>query len=1090
MPLSYVISWRRSVGLVLLMLALSSPLQSQTCLAGVELGTSWTLGPHARLPHFLRLANGTVLLSHSLPTGPAAAREPYVAKSLDDGQSWWPPVRVAVSSGPRLVAGGMAQLPNGDVLFVYHDGNPVDSSAALHDSDSGRLRVARSQDGGETWQDFSIVHQTPVCALWEGVLTYLPDGRLLCHFASEENAPTYPNAIFQSVSWDGGATWSPPTQIIGLPGSRDGVPSVVRIPSGRLLCFFEGQEWADVSSVPCDFIIRYEYSDDEGASWSGGRYLVSKPSSTQAYHRHTAPYATLLPNGKVLVAFYSSEGYAPRPYDVDVDIAYVEADPPYTRWTNARHVTGLPGESDRWGSFLPLDNERLLFTYNKAIGGSAADMPIHEATYNYCAADNFADRIELNGLSGTATAANIMTTKESGEPWHAGNAGGRSAWWKWTAPATGGSVQFSAAGANFDCLVGAYSGSSLGTLVPVGLPRVTSATVAFSTQPGAQYAIAVDGANATSGFIPLLWSFCTAGPEVPSGPNPAEGGFVSSIPFAFSWSPSTSALSYGVLLDGVLAADGLTTSQWRCTTPIEAGPHTWQVRAHNACGDTTGASWSFTAFDLDLVAANFSPATPISAQPGQSVTCSWTVSGPPVYRNIWYEFFASRTGGLDIDRLGGTVTNSPAAWHNGGEVTFSPTDQVLNDMPDGIYTIVAAVNRRSVSTKAEVDYTNNLRPIAGKRLFVHNTNPAVSDLAWLTTPTLTVSGGYFSTSGTLINRGTGASPSYGFWNETAYGVLTGEGAFLPAGYIGAGIKVMTSVAPGQTAAFAQAGYVPAGDWAFAVMADSTDLVAETNETNNYVLFGTPPVPPSGTVDLEITSASLAPSMQAPNELSQSGRLAWSCAVHNNSATDSGDVWFETFASQTGGLDTIRAGTSLTWSEKRNIPAGQTRTFSFNQRFNEIPDGIYTIVAMANRQWTGGPTDPKPVSNRYVMPGRIFLHNPSSAAVNLVWVAPPAVSLDAGRNLTITGTVRNDGTTTSGSFWAETFYGSFSGDGFFGRQGQMGGGQRCEFLAPGATWAFAQTEYLPTGTWVVAVPVDSTDIVPETNETDNYHYVRP
>ena len=469
---------------------------------------------------------------------------------------------------------------------------------------------------------------------------------------------------------------------------------------------------------------------------------------------------------------------------------------------------------------------------------------------------------------------------------------------------------------------------------------------------------------------------------------------------------------------------------------------------------------------------------------------SWTVSGPPVYRNVWYEFFASRTGGLDIDRLGGTVTNSAAAWHNGGEVTYSPPGQVLNYLPDGIYTIVATVNRKTVSTKAEIDFTNNVRPIAGKRLFVHNTSPVVSDLAWLTTPTVTVSGTNVFTSGTIINRGSGPSPAYGFWNETAYGTLNGEGFFFPQGFTWGGSRVPGALQPGETTEFMQVGSVPPGDWVIAVMADSTDLVAETDETNNYVLFGTAPLPPGGTVDLEITSASLASSMLAPNELSQSGRLVWTCAVRNNSATDSGEVWVETFASQTGGLDTIRVGTSLTWSEKRNIPAGQTQTFSFSQRFNEIPDGIYTVLAVVNRQGTGGPGDPKPIDNRFVMPGRVLLHNPSTAEVNLAWVSPPTVSVNGSGYATITGSVRNTGSVASGPFWTEIYYGSFSDDGFYWRKGQMGGGQRCAGLAIGATWPFSQTEPVPQGTWVIAVSTDCTDIVPETNETDNYHYLRP
>ena len=54
--------------------------------------------------------------------------------------------------------------------------------------------------------------------------------------------------------------------------------------------------------------------------------------------------------------------------------------------------------------------------------------------------DEFANATPLSGLSASGSGSNFDATSEPGEPNHAGNAGGHSLWWRWTAPAKG-SVQ-------------------------------------------------------------------------------------------------------------------------------------------------------------------------------------------------------------------------------------------------------------------------------------------------------------------------------------------------------------------------------------------------------------------------------------------------------------------------------------------------------------------------------------------------------------------------------------------------------------------------------------------------------------------------
>ena len=66
--------------------------------------------------------------------------------------------------------------------------------------------------------------------------------------------------------------------------------------------------------------------------------------------------------------------------------------------------------------------------------------------------DNFSSAITISGGQGTTNGTNIRATIESGEPNHAGNAGGASIWYNWTAPASG-SVTIDTIGSTLDTLL-------------------------------------------------------------------------------------------------------------------------------------------------------------------------------------------------------------------------------------------------------------------------------------------------------------------------------------------------------------------------------------------------------------------------------------------------------------------------------------------------------------------------------------------------------------------------------------------------------------------------------------------------------------
>ncbi|HEU4596093.1 MAG TPA: NF038122 family metalloprotease [Pyrinomonadaceae bacterium] len=128
--------------------------------------------------------------------------------------------------------------------------------------------------------------------------------------------------------------------------------------------------------------------------------------------------------------------------------------------------------------------------------------------------DNFVNAVEVVGPAGTVTGTSSNATKETGEPLHAGNRGGHSVWYRWTAPSTG-SITFDTVGSSFDTTLAAYTGSSVGALTPLASNDdiqdgvVRTSRISFSTTAGTTYHIALDGWNGDFGSIVLNWSAST-----------------------------------------------------------------------------------------------------------------------------------------------------------------------------------------------------------------------------------------------------------------------------------------------------------------------------------------------------------------------------------------------------------------------------------------------------------------------------------------------------------------------------------------------------------------------------------------------------
>jgi outer membrane protein assembly factor BamB len=159
--------------------------------------------------------------------------------------------------------------------------------------------------------------------------------------------------------------------------------------------------------------------------------------------------------------------------------------------------------------------------------------------------DSFATPTVLSGRAALLTDVNTYATAQTGDPRILPNTGGHSLWYSWTAPASG-TYQVSAYSADFDPLVGVYTGSALTSLATVGaasggpintndLTPVSSATVSFPAVAGMTYLVLVDGrTDASTGLgtgqytLSLddgLWQAAT-GDSVTCSPSVAADGTV------------------------------------------------------------------------------------------------------------------------------------------------------------------------------------------------------------------------------------------------------------------------------------------------------------------------------------------------------------------------------------------------------------------------------------------------------------------------------------------------------------------------------------------------------------------------------------
>ena len=229
---------------------------------------------------------------------------------------------------------------------------------------------------------------------------------------------------------------------------------------------------------------------------------------------------------------------------------YDEAATTFSSSTNSGVLSSYAGQTVRLLFYVTTDA-----TYGSLTSFDIDDVSlVAGTTANIPSNDNFTNAAPIL-TSPIATDVNTTyASKQTGEPDHAGNAGGHSLWWTCTAPSIG-TVHINTTGSSFETLLAVYAGTNL-----TGLNSVTSdngnnnasglASLSFNAlQPGTVFQIALDGYNGQSGDAVFNFSFTPIPPFPPSLSHRPRPGRMSPTrpwwkapqPTPWMWPPSGSA---------------------------------------------------------------------------------------------------------------------------------------------------------------------------------------------------------------------------------------------------------------------------------------------------------------------------------------------------------------------------------------------------------------------------------------------------------------------------------------------------------------------------------------------------------------------
>lgn len=145
-----------------------------------------------------------------------------------------------------------------------------------------------SEDEGKTWKEMPPIGFP--CVMTFSSIVKLKDGRYLgLYHKGPEGADKPPLGVFQSITADGGFTWSEPKVVAKVDEKNPCEPFVFRSPDGNELCCLMRENTHKGRSLMM-------FSQDEGETWS-------EPADTSWGLTGDRHMGTQLPDGRWVIAF-------------------------------------------------------------------------------------------------------------------------------------------------------------------------------------------------------------------------------------------------------------------------------------------------------------------------------------------------------------------------------------------------------------------------------------------------------------------------------------------------------------------------------------------------------------------------------------------------------------------------------------------------------------------------------------------------------------------------------------------------------------------------------------------------------------------
>ncbi len=147
-----------------------------------------------------------------------------------------------------------------------------------------------SEDDGRTWREMPPLGEAFRCVMAFSSIVQLKDGSYLGMFhRGPDGKDKPPLEVLQSVTRDGGFTWSEPKVVCRVGGKNPCEPYVFRSPSGDELCCLMREN----THKGCSLMM---FSRDEGATWSA-------PEDTPWALTGDRHQGVQLPDGRFVIAF-------------------------------------------------------------------------------------------------------------------------------------------------------------------------------------------------------------------------------------------------------------------------------------------------------------------------------------------------------------------------------------------------------------------------------------------------------------------------------------------------------------------------------------------------------------------------------------------------------------------------------------------------------------------------------------------------------------------------------------------------------------------------------------------------------------------